>query len=92
MTNTAGFPTVSWEHSGEKVIDGIITSGEGTITVTVTLQFDPLTYQDGGEYTCVGISAIPSPNTTEISFELDVQGKPEILLFAIYIILLEIEY
>ena len=80
----AGSPTAFWEHNGEEVPNGVTSSGLGTITVTLTLAFDPLTYQDGGTYTCVGISTISNPNTTSLSFAVLVQGKQEVLHFVNY--------
>ena len=71
----AGSLTVFWQHNGEKLADGVVPSGLGTTAVTLMLAFDPLTYQDAGEYICVGISNVLYPNTTSLSFPVQVQGK-----------------
>ena len=79
VTVEGGTPTAFWEHNGQEVTDGVISSGQEAITVT--LEFDPLTYQDGGEYTCVGISTFSDPNTTNASFFVQVQGKQVVIQF-----------
>ena len=84
VTVVGGLPTAFWQHNGENFTNGVASSGQGTTTVTLTLdfnpQFNPLTYEDGGNYTCVGFSAVSNPNTTSLSFLVDVQGKQVALL------------
>ena len=74
VTVVGGLPTAFWQHNGENVTNGVTTSGQGTTTVILTLHFNPLTYEHGGLYTCVGFSAFSNPNTSQ-SFPFDVQGK-----------------
>ena len=75
VTVVGGLPTAFWQLDGENVTDGVTTSGQGATTVTLTLEFNPLTYEDGGVYTCVGFSAFSDPNTTIQSIPVDVHGK-----------------
>ena len=81
VTVVGGLPTAFWQHNGENVTNGVTSSGEGTTTVTLTLELNPLTYEDGGMYTCVGFSAFSNPSTTNGSFSVDVQGKQVALLY-----------
>ena len=74
----AGSPTVSWVHNGNEVTAADLT-GMGTTTVTATLMFNPLSYEDRGEYTCIGFSNISSPDTANETFTINVQGKHALL-------------
>ena len=76
---TAGSPTAMWLHNDEEVTEGVSSSGQGTIIVILTLTFSPLTYQDGGTYTCVGIGPFSNPNTTNSSVVSHAQGKQVVL-------------
>ena len=79
VTVTFGSLTAMWVHNDEEVTEGVSSSGQGTIIVILTLTFSPLTYQDGGTYTCVGIAPFSKPNTTNSSVVLYAQGKQVII-------------
>ena len=81
-----GSPTVSWVHNGSEVIKGLTETG--TTTVTLTLTFNPLSYEHRGKYTCVGFSENSSPNTTTSAFIIDVQGTHALLHFDLYAVFL----
>ena len=76
---TAGSATAMWVHNDVEVTEGVSSSGQETIAVTLTLTFSPLTYQDGGTYTCVGIAPLSNPSTTNSSVVVNVQGKQVVL-------------